>query len=109
TAKYSFRGALDAFAKAEESRFWTRLDNKYGIPGAPPLRDRVVARQMARYGAGYDAGYTRFRNPEIHPGGGVWVREGMGARTVQSGALVMGTVSAARGAWNNVAALDTAI
>lgn len=108
TARYAIRAPFDAGMKGLVSRFWTSADNRYGIPGASSLRDQYQAHQMARFGAAYDAGYTRFRNPEIHPGAGTWVREGMTQRTVQSGALVMSTVTAVRGAWNNVAALDVA-
>ena len=109
TKPYAIRAPFDAGMKSLTARFWERLDQQYGIPGAASLRDRFEARQMARYGAGYDDGYTRFRNGGIHAGSGEWVRDGMTQRTVQAGALVMSTVTAVRGAWNNVAALDGAV
>lgn len=110
TSAYAIRAPFDTAAKSLVSRFWDSVDNRFGVPGAgSTMRDRYEAHQMARFGAGYDAGYTRFRDPEIHPGGGVWVREGMTTRSVQAGALLVSTEAAVRGAWTNVAALDTAV
>lgn len=109
TAAFAIRAPFDKGMKSLVNRFWGTLDNHFGIPGAPSMRDRYEAHQMARFGAGYDAGYTKFRNAGIHAGGGEWVREGMTTRTVQAAGLVMSTESAVRGAWTNVRALDDAM
>lgn len=109
TKQFTFKGIIDKLAQQEEARRWERLDAERGIPGAPPLRDRWEARLAARYGAAYNAGYSRTLNDQIVPGRGTWVANNMGPRTAQAGILALSTVTAVRGAWNNVRSLDTAV
>lgn len=110
TKPVSIKAPFDKRANGLVDRFWQWRDNTSGIPGATAsLRDQYNLRQAARFGAAYNATYSRTLNDQIVPGRGHWVEQNMGPRTAQAGILVMSTVTEWRKAWGNVVSLGTAV